>query len=134
MRGLAVAALPLFVPADVLHLLTGVAGFRRREPAVGDHQCRSAPACFVGQVAARGTQSSIGESTPSGAGSGSLLLQHRCCSESLDHDAAVGFSQSCCQNMQMVSTDIVDPAMQPGQLVVRSRYWRSLSRNGSGHG
>lgn len=45
-----------------------------------------------------------------------LLPDHPCGVQAFDHDAAVGFGQSCCQNMQMMGTDIVDPAMQPGQL------------------
>jgi hypothetical protein len=36
--------------------------------------------------------------------------------QTLDNDAAVSFGQSCCQGVQVMSADIVDPAMLPGHL------------------
>jgi hypothetical protein len=44
------------------------------------------------------------------------LPQHPRSIQTFDNDPAVGFSQSCCQDMQMVGADIVDPAVQPGDL------------------
>jgi len=38
MRCRTAVAFPVFSPADVLHIRAHVAGFRRREPAVSDHQ------------------------------------------------------------------------------------------------
>jgi hypothetical protein len=61
-------ALPFFVPADVLHMPTGMAGFRRREPTVGDHQRRPVPTCLVRQVPPRRAQGGIGVPAPPGAG------------------------------------------------------------------
>ena len=45
-----------------------------------------------------------------------FLPQHPRGVQALNNDPAVSLGQSCCQAMQMVGTDIVDPAMQPGHL------------------
>jgi hypothetical protein len=37
-------------------------------------------------------------------------------SKPFDNDPAVCLSQSCCQDVQVMSADIIDPAMQPGNL------------------
>ena len=51
-----------------------------------------------------------------GAGTRQALLpQHPRSVETFNNDAAVGFSQPCCQDVQVMSADIVDPAVQPGQ-------------------
>ena len=47
------AALSFFVPPDVLRMPAGMAGFRRREPAVSNDQLRPVPACLIGEVAPR---------------------------------------------------------------------------------
>jgi hypothetical protein len=44
------------------------------------------------------------------------LPQHSRRVQAFNNDAAVSFSQSRCQDMQMVGADIIDPAMQPGHL------------------
>jgi hypothetical protein len=36
--------------------------------------------------------------------------------QTFDNDPAVSFGQSRCQTVQVVGTDIIDPAMQPGHL------------------
>jgi hypothetical protein len=98
-------------------MLTQVTGFRRREPAVSDHQLRPVPARLVGQVPAGCAQGGIGESAPSGAGTRQPFLpQHPCGVQTFDNDPTVGFSQPCRQDVQVISADIVDPAMQPGNL------------------
>src|SRR5699024_4273860 len=82
---------PVLIPADVAHMPTAMAGFRRRKPAVSDHQLRPVPARLVGQVTARRAPGRIRESAPSGARPGqALLLQHPRRAESFDHDLAVG--------------------------------------------
>jgi hypothetical protein len=61
-------------------------------------------------------QGRISEPAASGAGTRQALLpQHPRRVQTFDNDAAVSFGQSRGQHMQMVGTDIVDPAMQPGQ-------------------
>ena len=96
----------------------GMAGFRRREPAVSDDQLRPVPARLVGQVPPRCAQGRVGQSTPTGAGTRQALLpQHPRGVQTFNNDAAVGFSQPCCQDVQVMSADIVDPAVQPGNLV-----------------
>jgi hypothetical protein len=94
-----------------------MAGFRRRKPAVSDHQLRLVPACLVGQVTARRAQGRIRQSAPAGAGTWKALLsQHRRGVQTFNNDLAVSLSQSCGQDVQVMSTDIIDPAMQPGNL------------------
>ena len=44
-------AVPALGPSDVLHMPAGMAGFRRREPAVGNDRLRPVPARLIGQVA-----------------------------------------------------------------------------------
>ncbi|CPB82737.1 Uncharacterised protein [Mycobacterium tuberculosis] len=44
------------------------------------------------------------------------MPQHPRSVQTFNNDVAVGLSQSCCQDMQVMSADIVDPAMQPGNL------------------
>ena len=57
------------------------------------------------------------ESAPSGAGTREALLpQHPRRVQTFNNDPAVGFGQSCCQDVQVMGADIVDPAMQPGNL------------------
>ena len=52
------------------------------------------------------------QSPPSGAGSRQALLPHHPRSvQTLNNDPAVGFSQPRCQDVQVMSTNIVDPAM-----------------------
>ncbi len=94
-----------------------LAGFRRREPAVSDHQLRPVPACLVGQVPTGCAQGGIGQSAPSGAGTRQPFLpQHPRGVQTFNNDPAVGFSQPCRQDVQVMSADIGDPAMQPGNL------------------
>jgi hypothetical protein len=110
-------ALPVFSPPDVLTMPTNVAGLRRREPPVGDHELRPVPGCLVRQLLPWGAQGGIGESTPSGAGTWQALLpQHSRRVQAFDNDAAVSFGQSGCQDVEVVGADIVDPAMQSGHL------------------
>ncbi len=121
---------PVFGPADILHMPTGMAGFRRREPAVSDHQLRPVPTRLIGQLPPRCAQGRIGESTPSGAGTRQTLLPHHPRRvQTFNIDPAVGFSQSCCQNVEVMSANIVDPAVQPGNLggalAVPSRAFRA---------
>jgi hypothetical protein len=116
------AALPFFVPPDVLRMPAGMAGFRRREPAVSDHQLRPVPARRGGQVAPRCAQGRIRESAPTSAGTRkALLAQHPRRVQPFDNDPAVGLSQTRCQDMQMVGADIVDPRCSREISVVRSR-------------
>ncbi|COV90702.1 Uncharacterised protein [Mycobacterium tuberculosis] len=67
-------------------------------------------------MTARGCQGCIRQCAPSGARPRqSLLPQHSRRIQTFDNDTAVGFGQSCCQHVQVVGTDIVDPTVQPGQ-------------------
>ena len=117
MGGRTSITLPMFSPADVLHMPAGVAGFRRREPAVSDHQLRPVPACVVGQVAPRCAQRRIRQATPAGAGTRQPFLpQHPRRVQTFNNDPAVSFSQSRREDMEVMRADIVDPAMQPGNL------------------
>ena len=109
--------LPMLGPSDVLHMPAGMAGFRRREPAVSDDELRPVPACLIGQVAPRCGQGCIGESTPPGAGTREALLpQHPRRVQTFNNDAAVGFGQPCGQDVQVMGADVIDPAVQPGNL------------------
>jgi hypothetical protein len=66
---------------------------------------------------ARCAQGRIRQSTPAGAGTRKALLpQHPRSVQTFNNDAAVSFSQSCCQDVQVMSADVVDPAVQPGNL------------------
>lgn len=66
---------------------------------------------------ARGAQGGIGESAPAGAGTRQPFLpQHPRAVQTFDNDLAVGFSQPCRQDVQVMSADIVDPAVQPANL------------------
>ncbi|CFE45421.1 Uncharacterised protein [Mycobacterium tuberculosis] len=66
---------------------------------------------------ARSAQGRVRQSAPAGAGAGKPLLpQHPRSVQTFNNDVAAGLSQSCCQDMQVMSADIVDPAMQPGNL------------------
>ena len=67
------------------------------------------------QVPPRCAQAGVRESAPSGAGTRQpFLSQHPRGVQSFNNDVAVGFSQPCRQDVQAMSADIVDPAMQPG--------------------
>jgi hypothetical protein len=44
------------------------------------------------------------------------LPQHPRRVQPFNNDPAVGFSQSCRQDVEVMGTDIIDPAMQPGNL------------------
>jgi hypothetical protein len=68
-------------------------------------------------VPARGAQGGIRKPAPTSAGASEALLpQHPRSVQTFDNDPAVSFGQPCCQDMQMVGADIVDPAMEPGDL------------------
>ena len=102
-----------------------MAGFRRREPAVSNDELRPVPACLIGQVAPRCAQGRIGQSPPPGAGTREALLpQHPRRVQTFNNDAAVGFGQPCGQDVQVMGADVSDPAVQPGNLLVRARYCR----------
>ena len=45
-----------------------------------------------------------------------LLPQHPRRVQTFNNDPAVGFSQPCGQDVQVMGADIIDPAMQPGNL------------------
>ncbi len=77
----------------------------------------------MGQVPARVPRSSL---TVAPAGT-ERSAQHPRSVKPSSNDVAVGLSQSCCQDMQVMSADIVDPAMRPEISVVRSRATRRHS-------
>src|ERR1700681_3635692 len=111
------AAFPVLSPADVLHMPAGMAGFRRREPAVSNDQLRPVPACLIGQLPARCAQGRIREATPAGASTREALLpQHSRRVQAFNNDLAVGFSQSRGEDVEVMGANIIDPAVQPGNL------------------
>jgi hypothetical protein len=68
-------------------------------------------------VPARGAQRGIGQATPTRTSTWQAFLpQHPGHVQTFNNDAAVSFSQSRGQDVQMMRTDIIDPAMQPGHL------------------
>ena len=88
---------------------TGTSG--RRPPAA----TRTSPPCRPDAAAV--CQGRIGEAAPAGAGTRQALLpQHPRRVQTFDNDPAVGLGQPCCQDVEVVGADIVDPAMQPGYL------------------
>lgn len=68
-------------------------------------------------MAPRCAQGGVRKSAPPGAGTRKALLpQHRRGVQTFNDDLAVGLSQSCRQDVEVMSTDVIDPAMQPGNL------------------
>jgi hypothetical protein len=96
-----------------------MAGLRRREPPVRDHQAGPVPAGLVGQLAAGPAERGIGQGAPAGAGARQALLpQHRGRVQALDYDLAVGLGESGGQDVEVVAADAGDPAVQPGDLLL----------------
>ena len=78
--------------------------------------CRPVPACFVCQVATRCSQCRVRQApAPRPRTCQTFLPQHRGGVQAFNNDAAVSFGQPRCEDMQVMTADIVDPAMQPGQ-------------------
>lgn len=73
---------------------------------------RSVPARLIRQGA--GAEFPGPHRTGRAVGHAPLLPHHRRGVGTFDNDAAVGCSQSCGQDGQMVGADIVDPALRPG--------------------